>query len=96
MKLPRSISRAKPSETRNAAPLLQSPTDEHLGVVFSVFKRDCSDGRVIIHSLLSPDEWTVCLYHDTVLLTIVHDLSLLTERVELTKTRRFWVSQASG
>jgi hypothetical protein len=78
---------AMPHETEEAAPLLQTPTDKHLGVILSMFIRDGRDGGVIKHPLLSPDERTVRLHDDTVLSTIIYNLSLLAKRMKLTQGR---------
>jgi hypothetical protein len=51
---------------------------------------------MIKHPLLSLDEWAVCLYDDSVLLAIVYDLSLLTERMKLTQARRLGISKWNG
>jgi len=57
-----------------------------------MFVRNGRDDGVIKHPLLSPDERTVSLHDDVVLLTIIHDLSLLTERMELTEAKKFEMS----
>jgi hypothetical protein len=57
-----------------------------------MFVRDSRDGGVIEHPLLSPDERTVCLHDDAVLVTIIYDLSLLTERMKLTQAKRIEMS----
>ena len=73
-------------------PLLQSPADKHLSIVFPVFVRDGCDGRMIEHPLPGLDERTVRLYYDAILVAIIHDLSLLTEWVKLTQKKRFEMS----
>ena len=62
-----------------------------------MFFRDGRDNRVIEHALPSLDERTVRLYDDAIVVTIIYDLSLLTERVKLTKVKsldmsREWVA----
>jgi len=42
-------------KTKETVPLLQSPTNEYLSVIFSVFVRNGRDDGVIKHPLLSPD-----------------------------------------
>jgi len=64
-------------------PLLQSPTDENLGVTFSMFFRCGRDDGVIEHPPSRLNERTVCLYNDTVLLAILYDLPLLAEWMKL-------------
>lgn len=54
-----------------------------MGVIFSVFIRDRRNGGMIKHPLPSSDERTVCLHHNAILLTIIYNLSLLKERMEL-------------
>ena len=62
-----------------------------------MFGHDGRDDGVIEHVLhLRPDtkaERSVCLYDDPVLVTVIHDLSLLAERVKLTQAKRFEVSR---
>lgn len=48
---------------------------------------DSSDGGMIKHPLSRLDEGTVRLHDDTVPLAVIHDFSLLTEGMELTKVR---------
>ena len=57
-----------------------------------MFSRDGRDGGVIEHPLPGLDEWTVRLYYNPILVTITHDLSLLTERVKLAQMKRFEMS----
>ena len=57
-----------------------------------MFVCDGRDGGVIEHSLLSTDERTVRLHDDAVLVTIVYDLSLLTERMKLTQAK--WIEMS--
>jgi len=78
---------------RETAPLLQSPADEHLSIIFSMLVRDGRDSGVIEHPLLSPDERTVRLYDDTGLLAIIYDFSLLAERVKLNRANGFEMSR---
>ena len=52
-----------------------------------MFIRDGCDNRVIKHALLSPDERTVRLHDDVIIVTIIHDLSLLTEWMKLTQVK---------
>jgi len=58
-----------------------------------MFVRDGRDGGVIEHPLPSLDERTVRLYYDTIIVAIIHDLSLLTERMELTQNNGFEMSR---
>lgn len=51
------------------------------------------DDGVVEHPPLSLDERTVCLYDDVVLLTIIHDLPLLAERMQLTQAKKFGISR---
>jgi len=73
-------------------PLLQSPADEYLCIIFPMFVCDRCDGRVIEHSLPGLDERTVRLHYDAILVAIIHDLSLLTERVKLVQKMGFEMS----
>ena len=73
-------------------PLLQSPADEYLSIIFPVFSRDGRDGGVIEHPLPGLGEWTVRLYYDPILVAIIHDLSLLTKRMKLAQMNRFEAS----
>lgn len=78
---------------RKTVPLLQTPTDEDLSIVFSMFLCYGRDDGVVEHLLPSLDERTVCLYDDVVLLAIIHDLPLLAERMQLTRAKRFGISR---
>ena len=73
-------------------PLLQSPADEYLSIIFPVFVRDRCDGGMIEHPLSGLDEWTVRLYYDPILVAIIHDLSLLTKWMKLAQMNRFEAS----
>ena len=78
------------------APLLQTPTDEDLSIVFCMFVCYGRDDGVIKHLPLRLDERTVCLHDDVILLTIIHDLSLLAEWMKLTPTKIFGISRSAG
>ena len=54
-----------------------------------MFVRDGCDGGVIEHPLPGLDEWAVRLYYDAILVAVIHDLSLLTERMKLAQRKRF-------
>lgn len=86
----------KTTVTGETAPFLQGPTDEYLSIIFSMFFRDGRDNRVVEHSLLSPNERTVRLHDDIVLLTKIHDSSLLTKRMKLTRVNEHGMSGWSG
>ena len=77
---------------KETAPLLQSPADEHLGIIFPMFIRDGRDGGVIEHPLPGLDERTVRLYYDAILAAVIHDPSLLAERMKLAQKERFKMS----
>ena len=77
---------------RATAPLLQSPADEYLSIVFPVFVRDGRDGGMVEHPLPGLDERTVRLYYDAILVAIIHDLSLLTEWMKLAQKKQFEMS----
>ena len=57
-----------------------------------MFIRDGRDDGVVEHPLLSPNERTVRLHDDTVILTVIYDFSLLTKRMKLTRLRKHEVS----
>ena len=58
-----------------------------------MFVRDGCDDGVIEHPLPSLDERTVCLDDDAIRLTIIYDLSLLTERMKLTQAKKVGMSR---
>jgi len=77
---------------RETVPLLQSPANEYLRIVFPMFARDGGDGWMIEHPLPGLDEWTVRLNYDAILAAIIHDLSLLTEWMKLAQKKRIEMS----
>ena len=58
--------------------------------------RDSRDNGMIEHPLLSPDKGAVCLDDDTVLVTVIHNLSLLAERMKLTQAKSFENESRAG
>ena len=56
---------------------------------------DGRDNEVIERVLLRPDKRTVYLHDDDTLVTVIRDLSLLTELVKLTQAKRFEVRAGS-
>jgi hypothetical protein len=85
----------KRNTTRNkkTVPLLQAPTDENLSIVFPMFLCYGRNDRVIEHPPPSLDERTICLHDDAILLTVIHDLSLLTEWMKLAQVKKFGISR---
>ena len=67
--------------------------NEYLSIIFSMFVRDGRYGGVIEHPLSGPNEWAIRLHNDTVLLTVIHDFSLLAERMKLAQAKKFEMSR---
>jgi len=80
------------SNKGETVPLLQSPADQYLSIIFPMFVRDCCDGGMIEHPLPGLDEWAVRLNYDAILVAIIHNLSLLTKRMKLAQKKRFEMS----
>ena len=58
--------------------------------------RDSRDNGVIEHALLGSDKRTVCLHDDPVLVTVIHNLSLLAERMKLAQAKSFETESRAG